>query len=283
MKLTFRPATSADGAALVGLYDRHYQGGYSASFDRYGPAAPQDIWWVQSEKSVTVIEANRRPAGMVLLGTSGRRLLAEEVLFDPAAGSEPAAMDQVHTFLTRAFQQSRQDRLTVRCAESNAFALAMAARHAFAFAGMLLVATGGAVEGALPAGYAIRRAVAEDARTIERLHEETLGGSPWTQERDALWRGADVRVLLAERDHFPVGFAAVQVRDGMGRWSIGVREHHRRKGIGRALAHQALRFIQARRVPAVATYWGTDPAAAQFVRALGARTERTYLYLERRL
>lgn len=283
MTLTFRSATAADVAALVDLYDRAYRGGYSACFDRYGPATPQDVWWVQSEKSVSVVERNRKPAGLIIVGTSGKRLLAEEVLVELAPDGGEKALDQVHAFLTQTFQRQRQDALTVRCAETNAFALAMVARHGFGFANAFLVAAGGAPAGSAPAGYHIRRAGPAEARSIGRLHEETVGQPLRPRELGALWRRSDVRVFLAERERYPVGFALAQIRDGTGRWSIGVREAHRRKGIGTALARQALQFFQAAHAPAVTTYWGTDAAAAQFVRALGARTERTYLYFERPL
>lgn len=283
MKLTFRQAGPGDVAALVELYDRHYHGGHSATLDRYGPATPQDVWWVQSEKSLSVIELNRNPAGLIIVGKSGKRLLAEEVLLDRAPEGREEALDQVHTYLTRIFQRARQDVLTVRCAETNAFTLAMAARYGFTFANALLVAAGGSIDAAVPHGYAIRRATVRDAPSVGRLHEDTLGFPLHQRDLDALWRGSGVRVFLAEREGFPVAIAIVQIRDGMGRWSIGVREGHRRKGIGRALAHQALQFIRAAHVPAVTTYWGTDGIAARFIHALGVRTERTYLYFERRL
>ena len=295
-KLVFRPAEPADVAALVSLYDRHYRGGYSACFDRYGPATPQNFWWVQSEKSVTVVELNRHPVGLVILGRSGKRLLAEEVLLDavPEGGDPP--LRQLHDWLTARFQQERQDVLTMRCAEINAAVLAIARSFGFTFGNALLVATSGAPggsgaagtggaagAGSAPEGYHIRRAVQTDGKHIARLHEETTGHALRSSDLNALWRQPDVRVMLAEREKFPVGLLIAQVRDGAGRWTIGVREGHRGRGIGRTLAHAAHQFFQAKRVPSVTTYWGTDVAAARFIRALGARTERTYLYFERAL
>src|SRR4030067_662644 len=53
-KLVFPPADPADVAALVNLYDRHYRGGYSACFDRYGPAPPPQLLWERAVKSGAV-------------------------------------------------------------------------------------------------------------------------------------------------------------------------------------------------------------------------------------
>lgn len=288
-KLVFRPAEPADVAALMELYDRHYHGGYSVCFDRYGPATPQDFWWVQSEKSVTVVELNRNPVGLVILGRSGKRLLAEEVLLEAVPGGGDPPLRQLHDWLTARFQQERQDVLTMRCAEINAAVLAIARSFRFTFANALLVATGvGAAgreadAGGVPQGYHLRRAVQADGKHIARLHEETIGHALRSSDVDALWRQPDVRVMLAERERFPVGLLIAQVRDGAGRWTIGVRESHRLRGIGRTLAYAAHQFFQAKRVPSVTTYWGTDIAAARFIRTLGARTERAYLYFERAL
>jgi hypothetical protein len=47
--------------------------------------------------------------------------------------------------------------------------------------------------------------------------------------------------------------------------------------------HQALQFFASRSVSPITTYWAVDSAAARFARTLGAKTERTYLYLERPL
>jgi len=294
-KLTFRPSEPGDVGALVALYDRHYRGGYSACFDRYGPAAPQDFWWVQSEKSCTLVEANRQAVGMLILGRSGKRLLAEEVIVDSAVEGSSDLLRQVHVWLTRRFQQERQDVLTIRGAETNAVALGVARVYGFTFADALVVAAGGsaaAADSALasgtdrgggPPGYHLRRARPPDGRHITQLHEEALGLPLRGRDLEALWARPDVRVVLAEREKFPVGFLIAQVRDGAGRWVVGVRQAHRGKGLGRALAGQALQFFHDRRVPSVTTYWGTDAAAVRFVHALGARTERIYLYFERRL
>lgn len=283
MKLAIRPAGPTDVAALVELYDGHYRGGYSACFDRYGPATPQDVWWVQSEKSVSLIELNRAPAGLIIIGRSGKRLLAEEVLLEALPADADGALRQVHEFLVERFQRERQDALTMRCAETNAVALTVAARFGFVFANALIVASGGAVKGAQPEGYHLRRALPQDAGQVARLHEETLGSPLRPKDLDAMWKTAEARVFVAERQKYLVGFALAQARDGVGRWTVGVRETHRRKGLGRGLTHHIMQFFHTKSVPPLATYWGLDRDATRFVRTLGARTERTYLYFERPL
>src|SRR3990170_3425331 len=157
-KLAFRPAAPTDVAALVELYDRHYRGGYSACFDRYGPATPQNFWWVQSEKSVTVVELNRHPVGLVILGQSGKRLLAEEVLLDavPEGGDPP--LRQLHDWLTARFQQERQDVLAIARSFGFTFGNALLVATSGAPGGSGAAGTGGAAgAGSAPEGYHIRR------------------------------------------------------------------------------------------------------------------------------
>jgi len=283
--LAFRPAEPADVPVLIELYDRHYRGGYSACFDRYGRATPQDFWWVQSEKSVTLIEVNRAPAGFLITGRSGKRVLAEEVILDRPSGRSDleALLRQLHDHLTRRFQSDRQDCLTMRGDESNAVVLALARRFGFVFSNALVVATGGTSTAAPPEGYGIRRARPDEARHISRLYEETLDAPARPTNLEALWKGGDARVFIAERERYAVGFILAQVRDGVGRWTVGVRDAHRGRGIGSALVHEALRFFASKGVTPLTTYWAVDAAAASFAGALGARTERTFLYLERPL
>ena len=284
--LTFRPAGPADVPVLLELYDIHYRGGYSACFDRYGRATPQDLWWVQSEKSVSLIEVNRKPVGLLITGRSGKRLLAEEVLLDGPQGGrrdEDAILRQLHDHLTERFQQDHQERLTLRGDESNAVVLALAQRFGFTFSNALVVASGGDSTAPAPDGYAVRRARPDEARHIARLHEETLHARARTKDLEAMWKSGDARVFIAERDRYGVGFVLAQVRDGVGRWTVGVRDAHRGRGLGSALVHQALQFFAFRKVSPITTYWAVDAAAARFARALGAKTERTYLYLERPL
>jgi GNAT superfamily N-acetyltransferase len=283
--LTFRPAGPADVPTLMELYDVHYRGGYSACFDRYGRATPQDFWWVQSEKSVVLIEVNRKPAGLLISGRSGKRLLAEEVLLvrSHARDDEEAVLRQLHDHLTERFQQEHQERLTVRGDESNAVLLALAQRFGFTFSNALIVASGGVADASPPEGYTVRRARPDEARNIARLHEETLHAQARTKDLEAMWKSGDALVFIAERDRYGVGFVLAQVRDGIGRWTVGVRDSHRGRGLGAALVHQALQFFGSRNVSPITTYWAVDAAAARFARALGAKTERTYLYLERLL
>ncbi|MDQ7843296.1 MAG: GNAT family N-acetyltransferase [Armatimonadota bacterium] len=304
-KLTFRTSEPGDVDTLVALYDRHYEGGYSACFDRYGPATPRDFWWVQSEKSLTLVEVNRKVVGLIVIGRSGRRLLAEEVILDVDRGERDDLLPQLHEWLTRRFQQARQEVLSIRGAETNAVVLAMARTFGFVFADALVVAVGGRPAagaptatgrppaggpahdedrspGEGPRGYRIRRARPSDEQALSQLHEETVGPVR-ASDLKALWTLPDVRILLAERDTFPVGFLIAQVRDGAGRWLVGVRQTHRGKGLGRALAAEALQFFRARRVPAVTTYWGTDSGAIRLARAIGAKTERVFLYFQRPL
>jgi ribosomal protein S18 acetylase RimI-like enzyme len=283
--LTFRPAGPVDVPVLLELYDVHYRGGYSACFDRYGRATPQDFWWVQSEKSVSIVELNRKPAGLLIAGRSGKRLLAEEILLVRPQGrtDEEAILRQLHDHLTERFQKEHQERLSLRADESNAVVLALAQRFGFTFSNALVVASGGLSTASPPDGYAVRRARPDEARHIARLHEETLHARARTKDLEAMWKSGDARVFIAERDRYAVGFIMAQVRDGVGRWTVGVRDAHRGRGLGSALVHQALQFFASRNVSPITTYWAVDAAAARFARALGARTERTYLYLDRPL
>ncbi|HXF83425.1 MAG TPA: GNAT family N-acetyltransferase [bacterium] len=288
-KPVFRPAAPTEVETLLAVYDRHYRGGYSACFDRYGPPTPQDLWWVQSEKAVTVIEVDRSLAGMLVLGRSGRRLLVEEILLDRLPDDTEGLLRQIHDWLTRRFQEERQETLALRCDETNAPALTLVRTFGFTFADALLVAAlGGAAEGGEsemtpPAGYQVRRATPADARQIGALYKEVMGEALGAADLERLWRTPGTRVLLAERERFPVAFLLAQVREGTGRWIVGVREAHRRRGLGRALAHAAWRFFQTKRAHAITTYWGTRVATAAFIHALGCRIERAYLYFERPL
>ena len=293
MRLTIRAAGPSDVPSLVEIYDRAYHGGYSACFDRYGPSTPQDFWWVQSEKPVFLIDLNQRPGGLIILGKVGRQLLVEEFLIHtPAASREPdgrgqleeTVVNRAHEFLVKKFQDERQDLVTLRCAETNPAGLLLARRHGFSFANALVVASG-AVRGEAPAptGYTIRRASQADARSVARLHEETLHVPVRPEDLNNLLKQSDMRVFLAEREAFPVGLALAQAKDGVGRWTVGVRDAHRHKGLGRALAQETLQFFAARKLTPITTYWALDTEAARFARSLEARTERTYLYFEKRI
>src|SRR5438132_9867670 len=244
MRLTIRAAGPSDVPSLVEIYDRAYHGGYSASFDRYGPSTPQDFWWVQSEKPVFLIDLNQRPGGLIILGKVGRQLLVEEFLIHtPAASREPDGRAQleetvtngVHEFLVKKFQDERQDLFTLRCAETNPAGLLLARRHGFSFANALVVASGavrGEAPAPAPAGYTIRRASQADARSVARLHEETLRVPVRSEDLHNLSKQSDMRVFLAEREAFPVGLALAQAKDGVGRWTVGVRDATGTRGLG---------------------------------------------------
>lgn len=285
MRLTIRPAAPSDVPTLVALYDHVYRGGYSACFDRYGPANPADFWWVQSEKPVYLLELDTKPAGLIILGKVRRQMLVEELVFGvPDGAREDTVLRQLHDFIVERFQNERQDHLTLRCAETNASALSLVHRFGFAFANALVVAAGAARrEATLPGGYLIRRGSPADAGGIARLHEDSLNVTVRSEDLDTLWKQADTRVFLAEREQFPVGLSLAQAKDGVGRWTVGVRDAHRRKGIGTALAQEALQFFAGKKLAPITTYWALDAPASQFVRGLGGRTERTYLYFEKRI
>ncbi len=293
MQVTITPAEPSHVPTLVDLYDRAYRGGYSACFDRYGPANPQDFWWVQSEKPVFLLEINRKPRGVIIFGRMGRQMLVEEVLIpapvDGRAGdSEAKAVDSilntVHDFLVKRFHGEHQDLLTLRCAETNAEVLNLVRRYDFTFANALVVATGAARKDArVPPGYTVRRAGQADSHALVQLQEDTLHVTVLPDVLNRLWKHADTRVFVAEREKFPVGFLIAQVKDGVGRWTVGVREAHRGKGLGTVLAQEALQFFSANHFMPMTTYWALDAQSAAFVRSLDARTERTYLYFEKRI
>jgi ribosomal protein S18 acetylase RimI-like enzyme len=284
VRVAIRPAAAADVPALVEVYDHAYRGGYSACLDRYGPARLEDFWWVQAEKSVHLIEVDRRPAGVIVVGRAARQALAEEVLVRPPRelrGSEPHTLLQsIHAFLVRLFQQERQDRLTVRCAETNAWALTLVHRFGFTLASVLVVASGmDPRRDDPPDGYVLRRATAEDAAAIRRVCAEVFPAValPAEPPRGAVWG------VLAERQSVPVGVGLLRADGPVARWTVGVREGHRRRGVGSALAREVAALARERRLVPLTTYWALDVAAAEFVRQLGVRTERAYLYFERPL
>src|SRR3989442_14604064 len=98
MRLTIRPAGPSDVPSLVEIYDRAYHGGYSACFDRYGSATPQDFWWIQSEKPVYLLDLNQQPCGLIILGRAGRQWLGGEGPGPkPEAGRGPSPRAEVQT------------------------------------------------------------------------------------------------------------------------------------------------------------------------------------------
>ncbi len=284
MRVAIRPAAPDDVPVLVELYDHAYRGGYSACLDRYGPARPQDFWWLQAEKAVHLIDIDRRPAGVIVVGQVARQALAEEVLVRPphdlGGGEARTLLQSIFDFLVEMFQRARQDRLTVRCAEANAWALALVHRFGFTLSSALVVARGmdrGPADP--PPGYTVRRAAADDARAIARLRDDVFPALtlPADPGRGEVW------AVLAERQSVPVGMGLLRADGPVGRWTVGVREAHRRRGVGTALAREVAVVARDRRLVPLTTYWALDAAASGFVRHLGACTERVYLYFERPL
>ena len=303
MLLTLRPAQSGDADILLRVFDGVYHGGYSACFGRYGAIGPKDVWWIQSERDVIVLELNREPAGLVVLGRDKNRLLAEEVLLVPdAMRHAPTAqalrtvVERVDAELTRRFQEARQDQLRIRTVERNPLGMLLVTAGRFTIADALVVssldlpaAAAGAEPapdvGVVPEGYVVRRAFAgQDEEAVARLDEECLGGRAQRHDLEQHLGGRDARTFLATRDGYPVGFVIAAARESVGEWRLGVRETHRRRGVGTVLARTALAALGARGVHmVVATHWAGDTVAEAFGSALGFTTERVYLYAERPL
>jgi len=290
MHLVVRPATTDDGATLVRLLDAAYGGGYSATFDRDGPLNPNDLWWVQSEKDVGVIEVDRRPAGLLVVGRRGGQWLVEEVLL-PGFGEYPARtqdalVQRIGAHVTVLFQRGRQTTMLLRAAETNAFGLALTRHLNAAFTNALLVFRyQGPRRPAVrpPEGYEVRRSAPGDARTIGRLVREVISDRARAEDIERVLGSKEGRGYVALKAGVLVGFAAVEVRAGRGDWVVGVRDSHRRRAVGRMLAQSVIAALHARPSAPLATTWALDAVAGPFLRALGFAVERTYLYLERPL
>lgn len=290
MHLTVRRATADDGTALVRIFDAAYGGGYSATFDRDGPLDPNDVWWVHSEKDVSAIEVDRSLAGLLVVAHSRGQWVVEEVLLHELGAlplrAQEALAGRLTAHLVQMFQQGRQHTLLLRVAETNVFGLALAHGMRVTLTNALLVFRyRGSRRPAVrpPEGYQVRRSMPADARTLGRLVREVIAEQDRAGEVERVLGAKDGRGYLAFRDAIPAGFAAVEVREGRGDWLVGVRDAHRRRGVGRALAASAIGALHARGTPPFATAWALDPLTGPFLRALGFAVERTYLYLERPL
>jgi hypothetical protein len=302
MLLTLRPAESGDAELLLRVFDRVYHGGYSACFGRYGALGPRDVWWIQSEKEVVVLELNRDPAGLLVLGRDKNRLMAEEILVDPAvlrqtAGHSLRALaERIDAELTHRFQEARQEYMRFRTMERNPLGMLLMTTGRYTIADTLVVSTldlpaaaAGAEPapdvGAVPEGYVVRRAFAgQDEEAVAQLDDECLGGRALRHDLAHHLAGRDARTFLATRDGYPVGFVLAASRDGVGEWRLGVRDTHRRRGVGTVLARTALAALGARGTHMVtATHWAGDAVAEAFGSALGFATERVYIYAERAL
>jgi GNAT superfamily N-acetyltransferase len=290
MQLVVRPATADDGATLVRLLEAAYGVGYSPTFDRDGPLQPNDLWWVQSEKDVSVVEVNKRPAGVLVIGRRGGQWLVEELLL-PAFGEYPARSQEaliarMTAHLSALFQRGRQTTLFLRAADTNAFGLTLAHSLQAVLANALLVYR---YRGSrrpvarLPEGYQVRRSAPADARAIGRLARETLAERTRADEIERVLGSREGRGYVALKDEVLAGFSIVETRAGRGDWALGVRDSHRRRGVGRALAAAALASLHGREHPPYTTVWALDPVGGPFLRAMGFGVERTFLYLERLL
>jgi hypothetical protein len=287
VQVVVRAATADDGAALVRFLDAAYGGGYSPTFDRDGALQPNDLWWVQSEKDVSVIEVNRRPAGMLVVGRRAGQWLVEELLL-PGFGEHPlrsqeALVQRLSAHLIAFFQRGRQTALLVRAAEENALALALAHGLRAMFTNALLVYRYHGAKRLIahaPDGYQIRRAVPADAGSLGRLAREVTTDRGRAAEIERTLGSKSARAYAALKEEVVVGFAVAETRAGRGDWVVGVRDSHRRHGVGRALAASVLAGLHGRERAPFATAWSLDPVAGTFLRAIGFSVERTYLYLE---
>lgn len=290
MLVTLRRATAADGTALAAFLDAAYAGGYLPTFDRDGPASPEDLWFVHAEKEVGVVEVDRRPAGLLIVGRSRGQWLAEELLVPGFAEMVPVRRERLvarlAALLVAQFQRGRQDAVLLRVGADNACGLCVAHALQAAFTNALVVYRyhGPRRPGiALPEGYRIQRASPDDRRRLLRLAAEVLADRAQASTVERALAARDGRAFVAEREGVAVGIAAVDPRPGRAAWVVGVRETHRRRGVGRALAAAALGALAGRGGVPYATAWALDPVPGAFLRRLGFGVERAFLYLERPL
>lgn len=292
MRVEFRPATAEDTDRLVQLYERIHGGGYSACFDKYGPIGPQDFWWVQSEKEVHLLLVNGRPAGFVVLGQERRRLLVEELVGDPHGArlrAEPldptdaALLRRIWQFLVDRYRVARQESVLLRTHEANPLALALVRQQGFGLVNTwrTVVRRERAKPVAPPAGYVVRRAEPQDATEVTRIHLEAYGERLSEEEVAQRIGKPRTRTFVCERAGVRVGYAHAVSREGIGDLWVAVRENHRRKGVGTALASAAVSFLHTQEHPARLNHWGLDVPAAALLRRLGFVTERVHLYFER--
>ncbi len=301
MLVNVRRAESADVDALVRFYDRVYRGGYSACFGKYGPIGPEDFWWVQSEKEVFLLEVDREPTGLLVISRDRNRLLVEEAIavLDRIGTRRGAAgrtggtavpvpkpvLDRVYAAIQQRFKDARQDRLRLRTMERNPLGMGLARTFGFTVADALIVSALRPVTKVKvdpPEGYTVRRAAAgQDAPAIARLDQECLGGRVRPEELTRILGHAQVRAFVAWWETLPVGFVVATAKGRAAEWRLGVRDTHRRKGVGAALARAAIGALAGWGVDTVAgTHWAGDAAAEAFGSALGFTTERVYLYCE---
>jgi ribosomal protein S18 acetylase RimI-like enzyme len=292
VRVEFRPATAEDTDLLVQLYEPVHGGGYSACFDKYGPIGPQDFWWVQSEKEVHLLVVNGQPAGFLVLGREGRRMLVEELVAHPVGvrgRAEPldptdaVFLRRVWQLLVERHQAARQESVLLRTHEGNPVALTLARQEGFALVNALrtVVRRDRQHPPDAPEGYVLRRAEPADAPDIARLHHDAYGERLSEAEVAGRINRPHTRTFVCERRGVRVGYAHAVSRGGIGELWVAVREGHRRRGVGTALAAAAVAFLHTRHHPARLNHWGLDAAALALARRLGFVTERVHLYFER--
>jgi ribosomal protein S18 acetylase RimI-like enzyme len=292
LRVEFRLATAEDTDRLVRLYEPVHGGGYSACFDKYGPVGPQDFWWVQSEKEVHLLLVNGKPAGFVVFGAEGRRMLVEEVVGDPRGvvvrmgpldPTDEVLLRRVWQFLLDRHRAARQESVLLRTHEANPLGLALARQQGFGLVNTLrtVVRRERAKVVEPPEGYAVRRAEARDAPEIARIHQEAYGERVPEDEVAHRIGKPHTRTYVCERGRVLVGYAHAASRGGIGDLWVAVRENHRGRGVGTALASSAVAFLHTREHPARLNHWGLDVPASALLRRLGFVTERVHLYFER--
>jgi GNAT superfamily N-acetyltransferase len=290
MHLAMRPTTANDGTALVRIFDGAYGGGYLATFDRDGPLSPGDLWWVHSEKDVSAFEVDHHLAGVLVIARGQGQWVVEEALCPQFGGYPPRTQDtlvsRMTAYLIDLFRRGKQRTLMLRAAETNPFGLRLGQGMQAGFNNALLVFRRRDPKGIVaraPDGYHIRKTTPADLPHLGRLVREILPDRPRADEVERVLTSADGRGYLGLRDALPVGFAAVELRANASDWTVGVRETHRRRGLGRALAATATAALRTRgRVP-FATAWALDPVTVPFLCSLGFAAERTYVYMEKPL
>ncbi len=290
MHLAVRPAIPDEGTALVRIFDAVYAGGYSPTFDRDGSPGPGDVWWVHSEKDVSVVEVDHHVAGLLIVGRGDRQWVVEEVLLPPFGGypsrTQEALVTRMTAYLVQLFQRAKQRALLLRAAETNPFGLAVAQGMQAAFTNALLIfrhRDSKRMMAQAPDGYLVRKTTPADAPHVGRLVRDVVADRPRAEEIERVLVSKDGRGYLALREALPVGFAAVELRESRGDWTVGVRDTHRRRGVGRALAAAAISGLRVRGSAPFATAWALDPVGGPFLRSLGFAVERTYLYVEKPL
>ncbi|MER3455334.1 MAG: hypothetical protein C4304_00240 [candidate division GAL15 bacterium] len=175
--------------------------------------------------------------------------------------------------------------MLLRTHEANPLALALARREGFTVVNLLrtVVRRERVRTADPPPGYVVRRAEPRDAGEIARVHQEAYGERISEAELSQRMAKPHTRTFVCERQGVRVGYAHAASRGGIADLWVAVRENHRRRGVGTALASAAMAFLHTREQPARLNHWGLDAAAGALVRRLGFVTERVHLYFERPL